>query len=980
MLRRPLLYINVASMRPGTPGGYTLALVSVVVATLLRLAVDPFVIGVPFLTFWPALIITALTSGFRAGLLCVVLSTAAAVFFVIEPHLSFYIEHRADVAHLLLFVSLASFSVIVIAEMRNAIEREQAERALRESKERLQLALDTAQLGWWQYDPRRLVGSGDARFKEIFDLTTDELPTKEIRELVHPDDAERFWEDRSTMLDPNGPQRSTHEYRVQRRDGEVRWVRVCRLASREGAGRERRVASLVGTVQDITEHKECAEREHFFKDRLQSVLDAAKLGSWQYDPLHRVFSWDARGKEILAVAENGATVEKFMSWVHPDDAEKVWAAFWTALDPAQSKRSPTQFRLRRGDGEVRWVETQELAHLEGAGHEQRVVSFIGTAADITERKHSEELVQRQADLLNQSQDAILTWKIGGGIAYWSRGAERLYEYTAEEAIGRSSHELLRTRSPIPMQEIERQIAREGSWYGELTQTTRGGRTIVVESRHVRVSYDGETIALETNRDITDRKRAEDALRDSEERLRAIYDGTYEYIGLLSPDGTMLEANRASLEFAGDTFGSKREHVVGRPFGEAVWFAHTPGAPEKLREAIARAAAGEFIRYEAPLMRPSGEEVIFDFSLHPVRNNQGDVSLIVPEGRIITDRKRAEEELAKSEERFRTSILHSPVPTALYDDREQILAISESWLKAAGGVSADDFPRIKDWTNYLFDGGKRSREALELMREIIATEPEARKDELMLNFGERIWNFVTSGLGALSDGRRLFVTVAQDVTDRRNYEERIELLMRESHHRIKNILGLVQVIARQTGAGEAQNFIDRFNKRIQALAANQDLLVRHEWQRIDVKDLVQSQLGHFADLIGTRINFDGPKLLLSAAAAQAIGLAIHELATNAGKYGALSVNMGRLDISWGVDSDTFTMSWAERNGPPASPPKRRGFGTIVMEATAERSVDGKVDLDYAPSGLTWRLTCPVAKVLESNWDTGSRGPPPFRPAL
>jgi PAS domain S-box-containing protein len=488
---------------------------------------------------------------------------------------------------------------------------------------------------------------------------------------------------------------------------------------------------------------------------------------------------------------------------------------------------------------------------------------------------------------------------------------------------------------------------------------------VVESRIVPVSYDGEMFALETNRDITDRKRAEEALRDSEERLRAIYDGTYQYIGLLSPDGTLLDANRASLEFAGDAFGSKREHVVGRPFWETVWFVHTPGAPEKLRGAIAGAAAGEFIRYEAPLMRPSGEEVIFDFSLHPVRNKQGDAVLIVPEGRIITDRKRAEEELAKSEERFRTSILHSPVPTALYDDREQILGISESWLKAAGGASEDDFRRVEDWTNYLYGGGERSGEVLQLIREIIATEPKARTDELMLTFGgeKRIWNFVNSCLGTQSDGRRLFVTVAQDVTDRRAYEERIDLLMRESRHRTKNILGLVQVIARQTAAGDAKDFIDRFSKRIQALAANQDLLVRNEWRGVDIEKLVRAQLAHFADLAGSRIAVGGPSLRLNAAAAQAIGLALHELATNAGKYGALSVDAGRVDVRWRLDGDSFVMSWIERSGPPVPPPKRRGFGSTVVDPMAKLSVGGEVDLNYAPSGLMWRLTCPAANAVE-----------------
>ena len=196
-----------------------------------------------------------------------------------------------------------------------------------------------------------------------------------------------------------------------------------------------------------------------------------------------------------------------------------------------------------------------------------------------------------------------------------------------------------------------------------------------------------------------------------------------------------------------------------------------------------------------------------------------------------------------------------------------------------------------------------------------------------------------------------------------YEERIDLLMREGRHRTKNILGLVQAIARQTAAGKAQDFIGRFSKRIQALAANQDLLVRHEWRRIDVKDLVQSQLGHFADLIGTRINFDGSKLLLNAAATQAIGLALHELATNAGKYGALSTDAGRVDVSWQLDGDTFVMSWIERNGPPVRPPERKGFGSRVTASMVNQTLRGEVKLDYAPSGLEWRLTCPAANALE-----------------
>jgi two-component sensor histidine kinase len=195
-------------------------------------------------------------------------------------------------------------------------------------------------------------------------------------------------------------------------------------------------------------------------------------------------------------------------------------------------------------------------------------------------------------------------------------------------------------------------------------------------------------------------------------------------------------------------------------------------------------------------------------------------------------------------------------------------------------------------------------------------------------------------------------------------EYIHLRMGEISHRAKNMLTLVEAIARQTAAHDPDDFIGRFSERIQALSANQDLLVRNEWQGVHVEDLVRAQLAHFVDLIGSRIAVRGPKLRLRAASAQAIGLAIHELATNAGKYGSLSTERGRVDVSWGIADGTLTMRWTEREGPPVSVPQRRGFGTTVMEAMTERSVGGAVGLDYAPGGLTWRLACPAANALES----------------
>jgi two-component sensor histidine kinase len=206
-------------------------------------------------------------------------------------------------------------------------------------------------------------------------------------------------------------------------------------------------------------------------------------------------------------------------------------------------------------------------------------------------------------------------------------------------------------------------------------------------------------------------------------------------------------------------------------------------------------------------------------------------------------------------------------------------------------------------------------------------------------------------------------MAYDVTDQKAYEDQILFLMRESNHRAKNVLSLVQAIARQTAVRQPEDFIGRFNGRIRALAASQDLLVRNKWQGADVEDLVRAQLAHFADLVGSGIAVDGPKLRLNATASQAIGLALHELATNAGKYGALSVDTGQVDVRWRLEGDSFVMSWAERNGPPVSPPERHGFGSTVVGSMVERSIGGEVELNYVPSGLIWRLRCLAANALE-----------------
>lgn len=215
-----------------------------------------------------------------------------------------------------------------------------------------------------------------------------------------------------------------------------------------------------------------------------------------------------------------------------------------------------------------------------------------------------------------------------------------------------------------------------------------------------------------------------------------------------------------------------------------------------------------------------------------------------------------------------------------------------------------------------------------------------------------------------------LALVTDITERKRQEDQITLLMREVNHRSKNMLTVVQAVARQTVAANPEDFLDRFGKRVEALAASQDLLVKNAWMGADFGDLVRSQLAHFEDLICTRIKLQGPPLFVSAAAAQAIGMVLHELATNAGKYGALANANSRVGIEWGLEranagAPTFVLSWREQGVHPITAPCKRGFGSAVICEMAELSLDAKVELDFPATGLIWRLQCPAAQVLEES---------------
>lgn len=208
---------------------------------------------------------------------------------------------------------------------------------------------------------------------------------------------------------------------------------------------------------------------------------------------------------------------------------------------------------------------------------------------------------------------------------------------------------------------------------------------------------------------------------------------------------------------------------------------------------------------------------------------------------------------------------------------------------------------------------------------------------------------------------------------RKSELHTRFVMRELAHRSKNLLAVVQAIARQTGrsARDIDDFTAQFGERLAGLGRSQDLLVQKNWQGVSLSDLVSAQLKPFVEADNNRVDANGPPVLLDADAAQNIGMALHELATNASKHGALSVPTGRVDIAWGwLPSEIgergrrLQLQWSESGGPPVTPPKRKGFGHSVIERLTASSLHGTAKLDWRPEGLLWTLEVPEGSITKS----------------
>ncbi|NEU13913.1 sensor histidine kinase [Methylobacterium sp. BTF04] len=213
-------------------------------------------------------------------------------------------------------------------------------------------------------------------------------------------------------------------------------------------------------------------------------------------------------------------------------------------------------------------------------------------------------------------------------------------------------------------------------------------------------------------------------------------------------------------------------------------------------------------------------------------------------------------------------------------------------------------------------------------------------------------------------RRRQWEVFAHLEERQKTHERQALLIRELHHRVKNTLATVQGLLGATARStkDVDTFYHSFSDRIVSLGKTHTLLTEDYWQTAPLRDLLENELGHYNDSSGQRIHLDGPVIELAADLAVPIGMAFHELTTNATKHGALSAPGGRVTVSWTVEHTEsgrrVNLDWTESGGPPVTVPERRGFGSTLLQRVLAQQCDALVTIDYAPTGLHFRMEAPM----------------------
>jgi PAS domain S-box-containing protein len=437
---------------------------------------------------------------------------------------------------------------------------------------------------------------------------------------------------------------------------------------------------------------------------------------------------------------------------------------------------------------------------------------------------------------------------------------------------------------------------------------------------------------------------------------AIVDSSDAAIIAKSLDGTVIAWNAAAERL----FGWSAGEMIGRSIRTIV-----PADRQDEEDSIlARVATGERVgRFETVRLYKGGGQVPVAMLVSPLRDRAGIIVGAASMARSNADEPAQRRLRLRNEDRVRLMADNLPV-MAWVGDREGVLRWGNRRFRDFFGLTMDEVDGF-DWAAHIQPGSRdemigRIGASIAASGGWEATLPLVRKAD-----GATRWLLARSVpmLDVKGDLYLRFGT-ATDITEQRLAEERVRLLLKEVNHRTRNMMAVIQSMAKRTAASGA-DYMPRLECRIAGLAATQDILVRHDWAGVPVRELIAAQVAVAGQDLA-RFDLAGPDLELSSGAAESIGMAINELTINAAAHGALAVGGGRVEIDWGTvptgGDDDFAISWQEAGGPRVEAPRVTGFGSRIIEDVPRGKLCGVVDMAYAASGLRWRLVCPARLAL------------------
>ncbi|MGK7875248.1 MAG: PAS domain S-box protein [Xenococcaceae cyanobacterium] len=657
---------------------------------------------------------------------------------------------------------------LLYAVARDITERKQAEKMLRESEERFRQLAENIQQVFWiaETDLSEILYISPA-YEKIWGRTCESLyeQPSSFTDTIHPEDRDRVIvaieekQKKGREID--------EEYRILRPDGSLRWIRDRAFPVQNEAGEVYRV---VGIAEDITERKRTQQQLRQTQERLQYLVKASPAA---------IYSAKTTGDcSATFISENvssqlGYEARKFLDnpkfWIehiHPEDAPHVLAELARAVNQGHYT---LEYRFRHRDGSYRWIQDEARLVRDAEGNPLEVVGYL---ADISDRKQAEEALRQSEVFLRtvvNNAPVILYAADKEGVQTLSEGKGlELIWLQPGELVGQSLFDTCRN-FPNILENIRRVLAgAEGYWTAEFNDRVFDNWSTPLQDKN------GQVIGLVgVSIDITERHKAEKSFQESQRLIQQIADTTPNLIYIQDIiQQRYIYINRQANEF----FGRTPEEIqsIGAAFFEKAIHPDDFWKVANLTERFASAKDGEVLENEFRMKNANGEwRWIHTWDVVFTRTPEGVPEQIVGTAADISDRKQTEEALQQSEERFRRAVVDAPFPIMIHAEDGEILQINQVWTKLTGYTS-DEIPTIADWTEQAY--GERweiVRGEIDQLYQLDGKIDEGEYTITTRSGESRIWKFNSAPLGQLPDGRRLVISMAMDITERKGAEEELK---------------------------------------------------------------------------------------------------------------------------------------------------------------------------------------------------------------